>query len=79
MPQSDKTIGGCRLVTHEAVEPGLLYAVGPCPAREDADHDASCQHCGGLGIYAVRAANVGSSRTDLASTHDAPSVEDQTP
>lgn len=59
---SDKAIGGFRVVTHPAVEPGLLYAVGPCPDRDKADHGASCRRCGGLGIYAVKATNIAPSR-----------------
>jgi hypothetical protein len=51
--RNDRRTGAMKIVTHPSVQPGLIYAVGPCPCcgeRRD------CPRCAGSGIYAVKVA-----------------------
>jgi hypothetical protein len=44
-----------KIVTHESVQPGVLYAVGPCTCKGE---DPKCPRCNGVGIFAVKAKGV---------------------
>lgn len=41
-----------KIVTHPAVQPNVLYAVGPCTCKGERE---DCPRCNGVGFFAVKA------------------------